>query len=285
MRLAVLGTGIIGLPIARNAAAAGIEVSAWNRTAERAEPLREHGVDVAAEPAEAVRGADLMATVLTDAEAVLSVVDGELLEAAGGAVWVQISTVGLAGTARCAELAQEAGVEFVDAPVVGTKQPAEQGELTVLASGPEALHDRCRPFFDAIGKRTIWLGPAGEGTRYKLVVNAWLVGVVESLAETIALAEGLGADPGRFLELIEGGPMDLAYAQLKGKAMIERSFETAFPLVHAAKDAGLVLDAAEESGLYLPLVETVREQMARAIELGHGEQDMAATLAASTNAR
>jgi 3-hydroxyisobutyrate dehydrogenase len=285
MRVAVLGTGIMGFPIARNAAGAGIEVRAWNRTAERAEPLSEHGVEVASEPADAVRGTDLFATVLTDTEAVLSVVDRELLEAAGDAVWVQMSTIGLEGTARCAELAQQAGVELVDAPVVGTKQPAEQGELMVLASGPEDVQDRCKPLFDAIGKRTVWLGPAGEGTRYKLIVNAWLVGVVESLAETIALAEGLGAEPRRFLELIEGGPMDLAYAQLKGKAMIERSFETAFPLAHAAKDAGLVLDAAGESGLSLPLVETVREQMARAIELGHGEEDMAATVAASMDSR
>jgi 3-hydroxyisobutyrate dehydrogenase len=285
MRVAVLGTGIIGFPIARNAAEAGIEVSAWNRTGERAEPLGEHGVRVIEASPEAVRGADILATVLTDADAVQSVVDERLLREAGDAVWVQMSTVGLEGTARCAELAQEADVELVDAPVVGTKQPAEQGELTILASGPEGVRDRCDPFFDAIGKRTLWLGPAGEGTRMKLVNNAWLIGLVESLAETIAFAEKVGVDPRRFLEILEGGPLDNAYAQIKGKAMVERSFETAFPLAHAAKDARLVLEAADEAGASLPLVEAVRAQMERALADGHGGEDMAATIYASVNSR
>jgi 3-hydroxyisobutyrate dehydrogenase len=281
MRVAFLGTGIMGLPMARNVAQADIDVSAWNRTAEKAEPLRNDGAEVVAEPAEAAAGADLLVTMLTDADAVLSLVDEALLEAAGDALWVQMGTIGLEGTARCAELAQRAGVELVDAPVLGTKQPAEMGALIVLASGPDSSRQRCEPLFDAVGQRTLWLGPAGEGTRMKLVANAWVVSLIESLGETIAFAEGVGADPKGFLEAIQGGSMDSDYAQMKGKAMVERSFEPAFPLRHAAKDAGLVLDAAGEADMSLPLLEAVRSQMQRAIELGHGDEDLSATVEAA----
>jgi 3-hydroxyisobutyrate dehydrogenase len=281
MRVAFLGTGIMGLPMARNVAQANIEVRAWNRTAEKAEPLRDEGAEVVTEPAQAVEGADLLVTMLTDADAVLSVVDEALLEAAGDALWVQMSTIGLEGTERCAELALATEVELVDAPVLGTKQPAEKGALTVLASGPDSSRQRCEPLFDAVGQRTLWLGPTGEGTRMKLVANAWVVSLIESLGETIAFAEGVGADPKGFLEAIEGGPMDSAYAQMKGTAMIERSFEAAFPLKHAAKDAGLVLDAAAEAGMALPLLEAVRSQMQRSIELGHGDEDLSATVEAT----
>jgi len=164
MRVAFLGTGIMGLPMARNVAEADIDVKAWNRTTEKAEPLRDAGAEVVAEPAEAVDGADLLVTMLSDSEAVLSVVDEALLEAAGAALWVQMGTIGLEGTERSAELALRAGIELVDAPVLGTKQPAEKGALTVIASGPEDARDRCAPLFDAVGQRTLWLGPAGEGT-------------------------------------------------------------------------------------------------------------------------
>jgi 3-hydroxyisobutyrate dehydrogenase len=281
MRVAFFGTGIMGLPMARNVAQAGIDVSAWNRTTERAEPLRSDGAEVVAEPAEAAGGADLLVTMLTDAEAVLSVVDETLLEVAGGALWVQMGTIGLQGTERCAELALGAGVELVDAPVLGTRQPAEEGALTVLASGPDEARERCAPLFDAVGQRTLWLGPTGEGTRMKLVANAWVVSLIESLGETIAFAEGVGADPEAFLEAIGGGAMDSDYAQMKGKAMVQRSFEAAFPLRLAAKDAALVLDAAAEAGMNLPLVEAVRSQMQHAIELGHGDEDLSATIEAT----
>jgi 3-hydroxyisobutyrate dehydrogenase len=280
VRVAFLGTGIMGLPMARNAAAAGLEVKAWNRTAEKAQPLGDDATVVEA-PAEAVEGADLLVTMLSDADAVLDVVDEGLLDAAGEATWVQMSTIGLAGTARCIELAKQAAVEFVDAPVLGTKQPAEKGAVTVLASGPDEARERCEPLFEAVGQRTLWLGPAGEGTRLKLVANAWVVSLIESLGETIAFAEAIGVEPESFLEAIEGGPMDSVYAQMKGKAMIEQSFEAAFPLGLAVKDARLVLDAAAEAGTSLPLLEAVRDQMQRGVELGHGDDDLAATVQAT----
>jgi 3-hydroxyisobutyrate dehydrogenase len=284
MRAAVLGTGIMGFPIARNIAAAGNEVSAWNRTIERAEPLREHGVEVAGEVAEAVDGADLVITILSDADAVESVMtDGGGLEACGEkTVWAQMSTVGLKATERFAALARDAEVLFVDAPVLGTKQPAEQGKLTVLASGPDQAREACDPAFDAVGARTIWMPHAGDGHRLKLIANAWVLALTEAVAEAMALADGLGVEKQHFLELIEGGPLDSAYAQIKGGMMIEGEFPTSFALELAAKDAGLVLEAAEAAGTALPLLEVVRNQMLRAVELGHGDEDMAATFFAAS---
>jgi 3-hydroxyisobutyrate dehydrogenase len=161
MRVAVLGTGIMGLPMARNIAApAGLEVRAWNRTRERAEPLAENGIEIADDPSMAASGAEVVVTMLSDADAVLETMR-PVIEACRGATWAQMSTVGLEGTGLCAELGAGAGVDFVDARVLGTKAPAEQGALVVLASGPPEALERCAPIFDAVGQITPRLGPAG----------------------------------------------------------------------------------------------------------------------------
>jgi len=280
MRVAVLGTGIMGAPMARNLAAAGLEVRAYNRTRERAEPLAGHGVTVAGSAAEAVEGAEVVVTMLSDGAAVEAVTGG--LAFGAGAVWAQMSTVGLEATERLAARAAEAGAAFVDAPVLGTKAPAEQGKLIVLAAGPAEARERCAPVFDAVGTRTVALGDEpGAGTRMKLVLNTWLLALVEGLAESVTLAERLGVDPAAFLEIIDGGPLGPPYAKMKGTMMIERSYEPSFPLALAAKDAGLALDAAAASGLELPALRAIRAQLETAVEQGHGDADMAAAVEAS----
>jgi 3-hydroxyisobutyrate dehydrogenase len=273
MRIAVLGTGIMGAPMARNLARAGHDVRAWNRSRAKAEGL---GATVAESPAEAAEGAEVVITMLADGAVVESVMDGVRLS--GDQVWWQASTVGVAAAERLAALASDAA--YVDAPVLGTRQPAEEGKLTVLASGPR--QERLAAVFEPVAARVLDLGEEpGAGTRMKLVVNAWLVSLLEGLAESIALAEGLGIDPARFLEILDGAPMGSPYAQLKGKAMIARSFDPSFSLKLAAKDARLVAEAAEAAGLDLPLPRAIRAQMEKAIEAGHGEEDMAATFLAS----
>jgi 3-hydroxyisobutyrate dehydrogenase len=278
MRVAVVGTGVMGAPMARNIARAGHEVRAWNRTRAKAEPLTQDGVTVCDSVGDAVAGTEVAITMLSDGAAVEAVA-GELVDALDG-IWWQASTVGLAATERLAAAAERAGLPFVDAPVLGTRQPAEEGKLTVLASGPADARERCAPLFDAVGVRTLELGEAGAGTRTKLVVNAWLVALVEGLAETILLAEGLGVDPRTFLDIIDGGPMGPPYAKMKGTAMIERDYDPSFALTLARKDAGLVAEAAEAAGLDLPLVRVVEQRMQQAIDAGHGEDDMAATIEA-----
>lgn len=276
--VAVLGTGIMGAAMARNLSKAGLEVRAWNRSRERAEPLASDGIRVTETPEEAARDAEFLLTVLADADAVAEVVEGAVLEALaeGGGVWIQASTVGIAGNERLEALAADAGVPYVDAPVLGTKAPAEQGQLTILASGPDELHEKCAPVFGAIGSETVWLGEAGAGSRMKLVVNDWLMGLLGVLAETVALAGAIGVDPERFLEVIEGGPLGVPYARIKGGMMIEEDFPASFSLRLARKDAGLVLEAAGEAGLELGVTEAVASHLDRAIGAGHGEEDMAA---------
>jgi 3-hydroxyisobutyrate dehydrogenase len=282
--VAVLGAGgTMGLPMARNIAKAGIEVRAWNRTREKADPLLEDGAAVFETAAEATSGSSIVMTVLSEANAVIETmeeVDGALAGMDEGTVWLQMSTIGIEGTERCAELAETHQLVLVDAPVVGTKKPAEEGKLMVLASGQGEVRERCEPIFEAVAQKTLWLGEAGTGTRMKLVINAWLLSLVEGLAETVAFAEGIDIDPSQFLEAISGGPIDNPYAQMKGRMMIERSFEPSFKLELAAKDARLVLEAIERHDLELPMLETIRIQLEEAAR-EHGDQDMAATYLAS----
>jgi len=276
MRVTVLGTGIMGAPMARNIAAAGHDVRAWNRTIEKAQAIE--GVEAVDDPAEAVRGAEVVVTLVSDGDAVCAILDRTLDAFGEDAVLCQMSTIGIRALDEVAQACERARVELVDAPVSGTRQPAEQGELVVLASGPQHALDRCGPVFDAVGANTVRLGGAGEGTRLKLVLNHWLLGVLDTLAETIALAGDLQIDPRLFLDTIRGGPLGLPYADLKGKAMIDGAYSPpAFPLHLARKDADLVVEATD-----LELIRHVRAHLATAERAGHGDEDMAAIAAVPT---
>ncbi|HEV7640306.1 MAG TPA: NAD(P)-dependent oxidoreductase [Gaiellaceae bacterium] len=267
MKVAVLGTGIMGAGMAKNIAAAGHDVVVWNRTRERAEAT---GLPVAATPQEAVAGSDVAVTMLRDLEAVReAVADVDF----GDSVWMQSSTVGL-GIEELASL----GWTMVDAPVLGTRTPAEEGKLTVLLSGPADARRAVAPVCDAIGTRTIDLGDRiGDASRLKLVLNTWVLILVEASAELVALAEAAGVDPTLVLSALQGGSLDSPYLQMKGKAIIERRFDPQFKLETAHKDALLVRELAARSGVDLALVDAIEDRFARAIADGHGDEDMSAT--------
>jgi 3-hydroxyisobutyrate dehydrogenase len=276
--VAVLGTGIMGGPMARNIAAAGLETRVWNRTREKAEALAGDHVTVADRPTEAVDGADIVVTMLADGPTVEQVMtEGGALEAMrDDAIWMQSSTVGIDALERLAQLAEESNTTFLDAPVLGTKVPAEKGELTVIASGPAEAIDACQPVFDAIGVKTIRLGEAGESMRLKLVINNWLLALLGNLAETVAFAERLGVDPKNFLEAIDGTTVGSPYAQMKGPSMLERDFsQVSFGLELAHKDLGLIMEAAERHDADMPITRATKGSFAKAIDQGHGEEDMA----------
>jgi 3-hydroxyisobutyrate dehydrogenase len=283
--VAVLGAGgIMGRPMASNLARAGYAVRAWNRSPDKAEPLREDGVELFATPREAARGATVILTMLSDADAVLAAMDGEDGALAAGLdspLWLQMSTIGIDGIERAVALAAERGAILVDAPVLGTKQPAEQAQLVILASGPDDVRDRVAPIFDTLGRKTMWLGPAGAGSRMKVATNSWLVAVVEGAAETIALARALEADPHELLDAFAGGPLDMPYLQLKGRAMIEGDFAPSFPLRHAAKDAAFAAEAALRHDLDLPALQVIRRRMAEAAALD-GDLDVSGVYRLST---
>jgi 3-hydroxyisobutyrate dehydrogenase len=277
--VAVLGTGIMGAGMARSLLREGFEVTVWNRSIEKAKPLADDGSQVAESAADAVSAADVVITMLFDADAVAEVMEGALDHVRDDAVWVQSSTVGIEGTERLVALARDKGVDLVDTPVLGTKAPAENGQLVVLASGPSSLREKVQPVFDAIGAQTRWVSEtAGDSSRLKLAVNAWIATVVNGTAQSMALARGLGLDPQQFLDAISGQAVDAPYVQLKGKAMIDGDFTPSFELDGVVKDVDLVLAAMDTAGTDTTLATALRARLAAASEAGHGEKDMAAVI-------
>jgi 3-hydroxyisobutyrate dehydrogenase len=276
--VAVLGTGIMGEPIARNLTK-GFDVRVWNRTRDKAQLLAEDGATVCDSPREAASGAGVVYTMLADADATVATMtgdDGALAGMADSATWIQAGTVGITGLDRLAALASDAGVGFVDAPVLGTRVPAEKAALVVIAAGPDELRQDVQPVFDAIGQRTMWVGDVGAASRLKLVANSWVLAVTTAVGEAMALAQGFELDPGLFLEAISGGALDLPYAHLKGDLIMAEEFPASFPIAGAAKDAGLIVAAGEQAGVHLEVAAAVHRQMTAARDAGHGDEDMAA---------
>jgi 3-hydroxyisobutyrate dehydrogenase len=277
MNITVLGTGTMGSAIAGNLCRTGLTTTVWDRTPANAAALAARGATVASGPAQAVAGADAVITMLPDADAVTSVLDhqGVLDALAPSATWVQMGTIGLAGTDRMAALAAERrpDVSFVDAPVSGSKGPAERGELLILASGPPTVRERLEPVFDAIGRRTLWLGEAGQGTRLKLVLNTWLAFMMEGLAETAALADELGVTHAALEEALDGSPLLAPWALDKLHKIDAGQFEPEFSLAWATKDVGLALDSVLET---LPALTAIGGQWQRAVAEGYGRLDISA---------
>ncbi len=281
---ALLGTGIMGAGMARNLLAAGLPTRVWNRTQSKAAPLAEAGAEVAADPSEAVAGADVVVTMLRDGDTVVETMTAAAPGLRAGQLWLQTTTVGVEAAARLAEVADEHDLVLVDAPVLGTRQPAEQGQLLIFAAGPRKARERSAPVFDAVGRKTVWLGDdpgAGTASRLKLVANSWVLAITSATGEALALAKALGVDPQGFLDAVEGGPLDLPYLRAKSAAILNDEWEPSFTVSNAGKDADLIVSAARAHGARLDVAEAVAARMHRAEQLGHGEQDMAAAYFAS----
>lgn len=275
MRVALLGTGTMGAGMARSMKRAGLDVTAWNRSRDKAEPLAEDGIDVAGSVAEAVRDADVVVTMLFDADAVLEHAQDIVGALGPDAVWVQSSTVGPDGMRRIADAAGD--VQLLDAPVLGTKGPAEQGKLVPLVSGPPALIEKVRPVLDAVGSKTVVAGEQlGDGSALKLACNAWVLSITAAIGQSIALAQAQGLDPAKFLEAIEGGASDTPYAHVKGKAMMAGDFSPSFGLDGGRKDLALIVAAARAGGVATPLLDGATALYDAAAEHGHGKDDLAA---------
>ncbi len=280
--VAILGIGIMGSAMARNLLKAGVRTSVWDRSSSAVARLADAGARAADSPQDAVRDADVVLTMLPTADVVSSVVFGNGVVSAfrQGAVWAQMGTIGIAETDH---IASEMGkmrpdVLFVDAPVSGTKGPAEAGQLLVLASGPAAAEPILSPVFGAIGRTAMWLGAAGQGSRLKLVINGYLAALIEGVAEATALAHRLGVDPGKLAATIEGGPLDAPLADAKLHKMQRDDFAPEFPLEWALKDVDLALAAAGEESL--PALAAVSRSWHSAVDAGHGRDDVSAAVLA-----
>lgn len=285
--VAVLGTGIMGAAMARNLCRAGLDVRVWNRTRSKAEPLGGVGARVTSTPGEAVEGADVILTMLYDGAAVLDTMTAAAPSLTPGAVWLQSTTAGTGALAPLTELARTTGLVFVDAPVLGTKAPAESGQLTVLAAGPDSVREAVAPVLDAIGSRTVWVadsGSTGAATRLKLVCNSWVLTLTHGTAEALALSAGLGVDPARFLDAVAGGSLDCGYLRLKADAIRNGDYTPSFSVTTAAKDARLIVEAGRAAGVRMDVAAAGGERFRRAEALGHGGDDMAASYFASFEA-
>lgn len=269
----------MGAGMARAMKRAGLDVSAWNRTADKAKPLAEDGIDVADSVAAAVEGADVVLTMLFDTDAVFAVADELTGALRADAVWLQSATVGPDGIARIASQAPHTAL--LDAPVLGTKQPAQDGALVPLVSGEPALVDHVRPVLDAIGSKTVVAGTRlGDASALKLACNAWILSITAATGQSLALAAKLGIDAALFLRAIEGGSSDSPYAQLKGSAMLEGDFTASFGLDGGRKDLALIADAARGADVTTALLDGVRALFDAASAGGHGEDDLAAVYTA-----
>ena len=281
MKITVLGTGIMGAGVAGSLLRAGHDVTVWNRDAAKAAPLAAVGATVAPTPGDAVAHAEAVLTVLFDGDAVVDVMAEAVEAMPAAAIWVQLSTIGLADIARAAELAARHGVSLVDSPMLGTKTPAETGKLVLLVSGDQALIDRLAPVFEAISIRTVNAGPTiGAASALKLAANAWVQSVTALIGQSMALTKSFGLDPQLFLDAISGGAIDTPYAHIKGAAIIANDYPPSFTIDGTIKDLGLIRTAARDVGVAGDVLAAVEARFTAASRAGHGAEDMAAVYTA-----
>jgi 3-hydroxyisobutyrate dehydrogenase len=276
--VAMLGAGTMGSGMAQRLLDLGFPVTVWNRTPGPLTALTKHGATVRAKPAEAAAAGEIVVTMLPNADAVTDVMlRGGTLEALrANATWAQMGTIGVEGTERlAAEVARRRpDVMFVDAPVAGSREPARNGRLLILASGPDRSHGSVDAVFAALGQRTLWLGPAGTASRLKLVLNAWLAFEIEAAAEASALAKRLGLPYAVLADAVVGGPLASATALAKLAKMEKGDYSADFSLEWALKDLDLAL-AASGAGT-TPVVMAIAERWRRLVAQGHGHLDLSA---------
>ena len=274
--VAVLGLGAMGHGMASSALRAGIPTVAWSRDAVQARNLAALGANVAETATDAVGRAGIVVTMVTDADAVMSIAtDQGMLDALeDGAIWAQMSTIGAAGIERVKSVVEtrRPDVTLLDAPVSGSKEPAEQGQLTIFASGADSARSRVTPLFDALGQRTIWVGPIGAGSRLKLVNNTLLAFTAEGLGASVALAHRLGLETETVVDALDGGPIVSPWESGKLQRIVRDDYSPQFPLALALKDVHLALEAVD-TDQFEALAALARE-WERAVDRGLGDQDL-----------
>ena len=281
-RVAFLGLGIMGAPMARNVAAAGFEVVVWNRTRERAEELAaDSPVIVASSPAQASAASQLTITMVVDSPQVEEVLFGRSGAAKGmadGHVAVDMSTIAPTAAVAIGERLRSQGIPFLDAPVTGSRPKAEDGTLTIMAGGDDVAFERARPVFAAMGKLVLRVGPSGHGQMAKLINNTLAAVNAAALAEGLTLAGAYGLDTDALLRVIGAGSGASAMLDLKARPMLDRELDPLFQLEHMLKDVRHCIAEAQALGVYLPVAERAERLYAKAAERGLGDRDFAAVV-------
>ncbi len=275
VRVGLLGAGLMGSAMAHRLLDQGIPVIVWDRNSEQVRALGGRGAEQAGAPGEVVSGAGVVITMLPTAEIVLDVIEPLLEDWPKDTIWLQMSSVGAAEADQLARVAEAQAVTLVDAPVSGSTHPAEEGQLTILASGPESAKTVLEPVFAALASRVMWVGKAGMGSRLKLATNHWMISSVAALAESMHLCDAMGLDQQHFIALLDGGPLGSAYAAQKLDEMRRHEYPAGFPVRLALKDLELVHEVEDSSRITMPLLAAVLERfMTAGAELA--DQDVAA---------
>jgi len=275
VRVGLLGVGLMGSAMAGRLLAQGIAVIAWDRNADHVRPLEARGAAQAETPSEVVRSAGVVITMLPTADIIHDLVDPLLDDWPAGTVWLQMSSVGAAEADELTQVAEAHGVTIVDAPVSGSTHPAEEGQLTVLASGPDSARTAVEPIFSALASRVLWVGEAGMGSRLKLAANHWMITMVAALAESMHLCREMGLDQEQFIALLDGGPLGSAYALQKLDEMRRHDYPAGFPVRLVLKDLQLVREVLMGSGARMPVLDVVLERFETA-NADLADQDLAA---------
>jgi 3-hydroxyisobutyrate dehydrogenase len=275
VRVGLLGVGLMGSAMAHRLLDRGIAVIAWDRDSDHVRTLEARGGEPAKAPSEVVRGADVVITMLPTATVILDVMEPLLGDWPEGTVWLQMSSVGAAEADQLTQLAEAHAVTLVDAPVSGSTHPAEEGKLTILASGPDSARTTVQLVFDALASRVLWVGEAGMGSRLKLATNHWMITSVAALAESMHLCQAMGLDQQQFIALLDGGPLGSAYALQKLDEMRRHQYPAGFPVRLALKDLELVREVERSSQATMPLLDAAIERFASASE-DLADQDLAA---------
>ncbi|NTB87633.1 NAD(P)-dependent oxidoreductase [Agrobacterium tumefaciens] len=279
LRVAVLGTGIMGSGMARSLLGAGLHVTVWNRTASKAQALKAAGAIVAPSIRDAVAEADVVVTMVFDTAAVQEVMEQGVPAMRAGAIWMQCATVGLDGTRSLARFAETRSIAYVDSPVLGSKEAAEGGSLIPVVAGPKSATDALKPIFDAIGSRVMEMGEeVGSAQRLKMVMQSWAMSVTSATGQAFALAANLGVDPRSFLAAIKGGSQDCGYAHIKGEAIMANAFEAQFTVEGAVKDTSLIVEAMHESKTDARMMRALNEGYDEVAAAGRARDDMAAVV-------
>ena len=275
-RIAVVGLGKMGTPIAERILDAGFPLAVFNRTRSRTAPLAERGATVLASAAEALAQADVCVTMLADDGALDAVAPQVLGGARPGTTLVDMSTVSVAASERVAERAEEAGVDFLRSPVSGNPTVVRGGTLTLVVSGPEDAARRLDGLLRAVGPKVFYVGEGERARVVKLVLQVLVGGIAELLGEALVLGESGGVDRAKLLEVINASAVGSPLTGYKGEALLRDDYSATFTTALMLKDVDLVLDLAAERRLALPFTTLLRQLLEGAIEGGHGDEDFMA---------
>ncbi|XP_058743917.1 glyoxylate/succinic semialdehyde reductase 1-like [Vicia villosa] len=278
MEIGFLGLGIMGKAMSINLLKHGFKVTVWNRTLSKCDELLEHGASVGETPAAVVKKCKYTIAMLSDPSAALSVVfdkDG-VLEEIKGKGYIDMSTVDAETSIKISEAIKAKGGDFLEAPVSGSKKPAEDGQLVILAAGHKALYEEALPAFDVLGKKSFFLGEIGDGAKMKLVVNMVMGSMMNAFSEGLTLAEKSGLNPSTLLDVLDLGAISNGMFKLKGPSMLKNSYAPAFPLKHQQKDMRLALALGDENVVPMPVAAAANEAFKKARSMGLGDLDFSA---------